>query len=84
MTTSEVRELLDDVFEEEALVIGGIAELHGISDEAIDRLIRSLAVIRDKVRRRIDDPLGAPALQPTRVCEPRPAIEQFLARLGRG
>jgi hypothetical protein len=86
VSESEVHDLLDDVFEEEALVIGGLVATHQVEDAMIWRLCRSLDVIREKARKRVAghvvDPDGAPATH--RRGEPHPAIEQFLTQLGRG
>ncbi|MFN8179289.1 MAG: hypothetical protein U0167_15260 [bacterium] len=79
-----VRELVDDVFEEEALAIGGLVALYHVDETAVQRLFASLTVIRDKTLRRIGSG-GAPAaiFEERPRSEPHPAVEEFLARLGR-
>ena len=84
MTRTEVKELVNDVFEEEALLIGGLAAVHDVEDDLVWRLIRNLDVIRGKALRRIEDRDTAeelPERQPN--LKPHPAIEEFLLKLRR-
>jgi hypothetical protein len=85
MTAAEVREFLDDVLEEEALVLDGLAETHGVSERFIRQLFRSLEAIRAHAIERLDGVTGSPppGAGPGGI-KPRPAVEEFLARLGRG
>ena len=80
----EAKELIDDLFEEEALVIGGLVAIHDVEDDLVWRLFRNLDVIRKKTLRHLDtkapsndgDPPGErPGLKP------HPAIEEFLLSL---
>ncbi|MBN2566027.1 MAG: hypothetical protein JXB46_09995 [Candidatus Eisenbacteria bacterium] len=88
MTTAEVRELITDLFEEEALVIGGMAAVHGLDDETIWRVVRNIDVIRGRILCRLEAKAGItePASPPCRP-EPRtelhPAVEDFLLTLRR-
>ena len=68
----EFRDLIDDVFEEEALVLGGLVAIHDIEDEMVWRLVRNFDVIRRKALGRLDDE-PAP--------KPHPAIEEFLHKM---
>lgn len=82
----KVRELVDAVFEEEALALGGLIVLHDVEDDFIWGLVRSLDAIRLKALRRIEQEQGSggetgPAVGSVR---PHPAIETFLADLRRG
>jgi DNA-binding GntR family transcriptional regulator len=83
---TEVRKLLIDLFEEQALVIGGLVAVQRPDDEFVHRLFKSLEVIRGRFLRRLGDRPpgegGAAALRPTPV-RPHPAIEQFLHSLRR-
>ena len=84
--TSEARTVIDDLFEEEALVLGGLVAVHEVEDEFVWRLMRSIDVIRGKVLRRIEGrkPMendGGEAESPR--LRPHPAIEEFLTRLRR-
>jgi hypothetical protein len=69
---AEVKELIDEVLEEQALAIGGLAADYGMEDRVIRGLIKSLSSIRDRAIRRLDEEQV-----------PHPAIVEFLARLGR-
>jgi len=86
ISKTEARELIDELFEEEALVIGGLVAVHDIEDDLVWRLVRNLDVIRSKALRRIearesgdrnDTAIRHPNLRP------HPAIEDFLLKLRR-
>ena len=82
-----VEELIDDLFEEEALVIGGLVAVHEVNDDFVWRLVKNLDVIRRKALRRLDDAAhdeshNAPRRRPN--LKPHPAIEDFLLSLRRG
>ena len=82
---SKVQELIDELFEEEALVIGGLIAVHEVDDDLIWRLIKNLDVIRTKILRRLEDTgsavTEAPPSRPN--LKPHPAIEDFLRTLRR-
>ena len=82
---AEARAVIDDLFEEEALIIGGLVALHSIEDEVIWRLIRSLDAIRRKALRRLaDDPTDDDTSEPSEANHrPHPAIQEFLLKLRR-
>ena len=86
LSKAEAKELLDDLFEEEALVIGGLVAIHEVYDDFIWRLMKNLDVIRSKVLRRLEGVTSAeggesPPGQPN--LKPHPAIEDFLLSLRR-
>lgn len=85
LTTEDARDLIDQVFEEEALVLGGLVAVHPVDDQFVWRLMQNLAVIRRRVVRSAED-LGAvrTGRQPTgdATITPHPAIENFLKKLG--
>ena len=86
ISKTEAKELINDLFEEEALVIGGLAAVHKVEDDVIWRLIKNLDVIRRKILRRLDDQDpddegGGPPKRPN--LKPHPAIEDFLLSLRR-
>ena len=86
ITKREARGLIDDLFEEEALVIGGLVAVHELDDDLVWRLVKNLDVIRGKVLRRLEDKAPAdedavPARRPN--LKPHPAIEDFLLSLRR-
>ena len=84
ISKAEARQLVDDLFEEEALVLGGIVAVHRVDDEIVWRLVKNLDAIRSKTLRRIEgrsaDGPGASACCDLR---PHPAIEDFLIKLRR-
>jgi len=87
ISKAEVKELILDLFEEEALVLGGLVALHKVEDDVVWRLVRSLDAIRRKFLRRLedkdpDDEGGGPPKRPN--LKPHPAIEDFLLSLRRG
>ena len=84
ITKAEARELITDLFEEEALLIGGLVAVHKVDDDMVWRLVKNLDVIRSKIlRRREDKELPDDAdLPPHRPhLKPHPAIEDFLLSL---
>tara|TARA_Y100000310_G_scaffold242250_1_gene246396 strand:+ start:1015 stop:1281 length:267 start_codon:yes stop_codon:yes gene_type:complete len=86
ISNAEARAVINDLFEEEALIIGGLVVLHSIEDEAIWRLIRSLDAIRRKALRRLaeEDPTEDDTTEPNEVAKgPHPAIQEFLLKLHR-
>jgi hypothetical protein len=84
MTQTEAKRLVRNIFQEHALVLGGLAALDEIDDDAIWRLVRSLDTIRLRAIRRIEhfpvDP-GRPEPRPAESVKPHPAIEQFLRQI---
>lgn len=84
ITKAEARELITDLFEEEALVIGGLIAVHKVDDDLVWRLVKNLDVIRGKVLRSLEDQEipDDTALSPHRPhLKPHPAIEDFLLSL---
>jgi hypothetical protein len=86
MTRPDARQLIDGVFEDEALLVGGMAAEGDLEDDAVWRLIRGLDAIRTKTLRRLDEAVGDPEDRPSPrgSVRPHPAIETFLADLRRG
>lgn len=85
ITNEKAREMLLDLFEEEALVIGGLAAVHGLEDDLVWRIMRNLDVILDKSLRRLDSSETSPGkVERDGVnTKPHPAIEDFLLKLRR-
>ena len=50
----EFRDLIDDLFEEEALVLGGLVAIHEVDDDLVWQLARSLDAIRRKALARLN------------------------------
>ena len=81
---AEARELVDAIFEEEALVIGGLVAVDDIEDDLVWRLVRSLDAIRRKALRSLED--REPATSRAACGDginlaPHPAIEEFLLKI---
>jgi hypothetical protein len=86
ITKAEVRELITDLFEEEALLIGGLVAIHKVDDDLVWRLVKNFDVIREKILRRLEDEelsenAGPPPPMPH--LKRHPAIEDFLLSLRR-
>lgn len=84
ITKEKARELILDAFEEEALVIGGLAAVHGLEDELVWRIMRNLDVILGKSLRRLDSSDASAGRRTERGdvnTKPHPAIEDFLLKL---
>jgi hypothetical protein len=83
---AEARRLIADVFEEAALVLGGLLAVHRAEEDFVWRLVKSLDVIRCKAVRRINECDAGPsaeARRPKTHLLPHPAIEDFLLKLRR-
>jgi len=86
ISKAEARDLINDLFEEEALVIGGLVAVHKMDDDLVWRLVKNLDVIRGKILRRLENEAPAEEVAPTRRrpnLKPHPAIEDFLLSLRR-
>ena len=80
----EVRELVDELFEEEALVIGGLVAAYGIDDDLVTSLMGNLEAIRGNMITRIESRDDSAEARPKRSSvEPHPAIKEFLIKLRR-
>lgn len=85
LTREEARGLINDLFEEEALVLGGLVAIHRVDEKLVWRLVQSLDVIHDKTLSRIghEPDGGAASARKQRHLRPHPAIEDFLLKLRR-
>lgn len=86
ISKAEAKELINDLFEEEALAIGGLVAVHQIDDDLVWRLVKNFDVIRGKILRRLEDkaPGDGDGTPPRRTnLKPHPAIEEFLLALRR-
>ena len=52
ISTADATDMVNDLFEEEALIIGGLVAVHEMDDDLVWRLMKHLDVIRGKVLRR--------------------------------
>ena len=81
---TDAKELVRDLFEEEALLVGGLVAVHRIDDDAVWALVKGLDALREKyVRRAGDRPVGGETNAATdhRDPPPHPAIDDFLFRI---
>ncbi len=80
MDRQAVRDLVTELFEEEAILLGGIVAVHPVEDEIVWRLVRGLDGLRQRFLRRIEAAEPARSGRATRGhrTEPHPAIERFL------
>lgn len=79
MSAADAQQLIDRIFEEEALVLGGLAAERRVDDAVVWQLVRSFDAIRERARRVLEG--EADGQVPERADRPHPAIEQFLAKL---
>jgi hypothetical protein len=83
----EVRALINDIFEQQGLLIGGLVAVHKVEDDLVWRLIRNIDAIRRKFLRRLEetgpDDEGGGAHRRLNL-KPHPAIEEFLLSVRRG
>ena len=81
ITKTEAKEIINGLFLEQALAIGGLVALHPTDDALVWGLIRNLDAIRGRMLQRIEGPNEEmAALDLT----PHPAIEDFILSLRRG
>lgn len=86
ITKEKARLMILDVFEEEALVIGGLAAIHGLDDDLVWRIMCNFDVILDKSLRRLENSDTSGSKKPVDTppnAKPHPAIEDFLLKLRR-
>ena len=84
MTHEEVHRLIEDLFQEEALVLGGLVEIHNMNDAFVDQLFSSLLRVRAHALARIGwIPESGQEPSGREQGRRRPAIEEFLAQLDR-
>lgn len=86
ISKADARDLVESLFEEEALVIGGLVAVHDVDDDLVWQLMKNLDVIRRKVLRRLEDraPVDGNEPAPRKPnLKPHPAIEHFLLSLRR-
>ena len=82
----EVVELINALFEEAALLLGGLVAVHELEDDFVWRFVKNLDVIRDNALRSLDDRKStSDEATPTTGLDltPHPAIEDFLLKLRR-
>lgn len=86
MTRAETHRLIAEVFEEAALVLGGLVAVHHVDDDFVWRFVKSLDAVCAKAFRRIDQrdtAADADTADAESRLRPHPAIEDFLLKLRR-
>lgn len=86
ISKEEAKEMVLELFEEEALVIGGLAAVHNLEDDLVWRLMKNMDVILAKTIKRLeaeDTPERTRGEAPRPNTRPHPAIEEFLLKLRR-
>ncbi|MDH5528206.1 MAG: hypothetical protein OEY97_12975 [Nitrospirota bacterium] len=90
LSTTEARTLVNDLFEQQALVVGGLLATHALDDDFVWRLMRSLDAIRTRTLRRLGDgpeaggpEAGGPDSPEELTVHRHPAVEEFLSKLRR-
>ena len=81
MDQDQAIELIKKVFEEQALVLGGVFSIHEVADEIIWKIIKSFDVIYEKTVAEILQVEPETQELPRRKTDPHPAIEHFLSKL---
>jgi hypothetical protein len=82
-TNEAAKRLILDLFEEQALVIGGLVAVHEVDDDLVWRLMKNLDVIAGKAIDRLNDQKSEKNPDPPVSSKPHPAIEEFLLKLRR-
>ena len=85
LNREEVAKIVNEIFREEALFIGGILAVHGMNDDLVWKLIRNLDSIRRKSLRRLYkrcEESGDTGISSIDV-RPHPAIQEFLLKIRR-
>ena len=77
LTTQDARKIVNQAFEDEALVIGGLLAVQPVEDSFVRRLVRSLAVIRRRTLRAFE----AAGSRNAQNEAGHPAIAEFLQEL---
>jgi len=83
MDRREAQALVRDIFEEEALLIGGLVALHPVDDAFVWRLMRNLDALRRRVVSAVRARTRGSKPHRGKAVAPHPAVEEFLESLRR-
>ncbi len=85
LSKQKAKSLVLRIFEEEGLVIGGLAAINKFDDGLLWRLMRNMDAILGKSLASIDNDNNRNSAYPKRGSNvrPHPAIEEFLAKIKR-
>jgi len=79
---TQVKELLTELFKEEALIIGGLIATHKVEDGFIWDLMSGIDAVRRRFFPRLEEVESKDEdSEPEVKLKPHPAIEEFLLRL---
>lgn len=82
MGRRDLHELISDLFEEEALLLGGIVALHPVGDDVIWKLVGGLERLRARYLERLaGEGRSSGTSSGAAAAAPHPAIEQFLRKV---
>lgn len=82
LSQHEVKLLINDIFEEEALIIGGMAVIKKIEDDNVVRIIRNFDLLRNKFLQKIDAQSQSPEEMYLKDNQRlHPAIQEFIKKL---
>ena len=84
ISEAKAKRIIQELFEEQALVIGGLLPFHEVDDEFIWKLLKGVDVVRNSAIRQLD---GSPPMmsfgdrRKKLTLSPLPAVEDFLTKL---
>jgi len=81
MSKNHAHEILLDVMEEKLLLIGGVASGHGLSDAAVQDLVRGLDAIRERALRRLHSRSRHQRVVHTPIMPQNPVIESAIRQV---
>lgn len=83
MESAAARNLINETFEDVALVLGGIFAVHGVEDEAVWQVMKHLDLAHENALVKLAgmEPLPPRPTAPARDSVPHPAVEALLAKL---
>ena len=83
MESRAVQSLMNEVFEDTALLLGGVVAVHHVDDEAIWRLARGLDHLRVRFLKQVAEIDSRPTSRNSKGLgsQPHPAIEELLRRI---
>ncbi len=81
ISKEEAHDLILELFEEEALVIGGLVAVHEVDNDLVWRLMKNLDVLMEKSLTRLKNRSDPVRSENKTDIKPHPAIEEFLEKL---
>ena len=85
LSNPEAKDLVNQIFEEEALLLAGIVAVHRLEDDVVWRIARNFDLLRCRVLRRLDSKdAGEARTTPPHALKPHPAIDHLLQAIRTG